>query len=105
MKKTKEQTMLIGGVRYYNSKPRDCRKCFFWKNKKVGCTLGKENCYYLAEPMETPQEKKCKNCPYANGQPCVIISCYKDLEVWLHEKRTGVRDSKAANPGGNANVI
>ena len=97
--------MLIDGVRYYTSKPRNCRKCFFWKNKKVGCTLGKENCYYLAEPMETPQEKKCKNCPYANGQPCVIISCYKDLEVWLHEKRTGVRDSKAANPGGNANVI
>ncbi len=45
----KEKTILIDGIRYYDGKPVSCRKCFFWKNRKAGCTLGKENCYYLAE--------------------------------------------------------
>ena len=58
---------MIDGVRYYAERPHDCRKCFFWKNRKVGCTLGRENCYYLAEVIKTEQEKKCENCPYAKG--------------------------------------
>ena len=29
--------------------PRSCRGCYFWKNRKTGCVLKKENCYYLAE--------------------------------------------------------
>ena len=77
----------IDGVRYYAERPHDCRKCFFWKNKKVGCTLGSKNCYYLAEVIKTEQEKKCENCPYAKGQPCVSASCYKDLEKWLRQSR------------------
>jgi hypothetical protein len=53
--KTKEdksmakETIIIDGVRYYTDRLRSCRGCFFWKNRKVGCTLKKENCYYLAE--------------------------------------------------------
>ena len=59
MKSAKRKTIMIDGVRYYAERPRDCRKCFFWKNRKVGCTLGRENCYYLAEVIKTEQEKKC----------------------------------------------
>ena len=42
-----KETIMIDGVRYYADRPRSCRGCFFWKNRKVGCTLKKENCYYL----------------------------------------------------------
>ena len=87
MKSATRKTIMIDGVRYYAERPHDCRKCFFWKNRKVGCTLGRENCYYLAEVIKTEQEKKCENCPYAKGQPCVSASCYKDLEKWLQERR------------------
>ena len=66
--KLQRKTIMIDGVRYYADRPHDCRKCFFWKNRKVGCTLGRENCYYLAEVIKTEQEKKCENCPYAKGQ-------------------------------------
>ena len=38
------ETIIIDGVRYYADRPRSCRGCFFWKNRKVGCTLKKENC-------------------------------------------------------------
>ena len=34
--------------------------CFFWKNRKVGCSLGSENCYYLAEVVKTEQEKNVR---------------------------------------------
>jgi len=44
-----KETIIIDGVRYYTDRLRSCRGCFFWKNRKVGCTLKKENCYYLAE--------------------------------------------------------
>lgn len=27
---------MIDGIRYYDDKPDTCRKCFFWKNSKVG---------------------------------------------------------------------
>ena len=48
------ETIIIDGVCYYADRPRSCRGCFFWKNRKVGCTLKKENCYYLAEsPKKT----------------------------------------------------
>lgn len=44
------KTILIDGVRYHKNRPASCRQCYFWKNRKVGCALGKENCYYLAGP-------------------------------------------------------
>ena len=54
------------------------------------------------KPM-TEQEKKCKGCPYAKGQPCVSASCYKDLEKWLQERRARtVR--KMMKEGETANV-
>ena len=48
---------MIDGVHYFADKPETCRKCFFWKNRKAGCILGTENCYYLAEVIKTEQEK------------------------------------------------
>lgn len=85
-KKTRRNTILIDGIRYYAEKPETCRMCFFWKNRKVGCILGKQNCYYLAEAVMTEQEKKCEGCCYAKGRPCVSATCYKDLEAWLRAK-------------------
>lgn len=86
-KNAKHSTILIDGIRYYAEKPESCRMCFFWKNRKVGCILGKQNCYYLAEAVMTEQEKKCEGCCYAKGQPCVSATCHKDLEAWLRAKR------------------
>mgnify|MGYP000039087935 CR=1 FL=1 len=78
-KKVRRKTILIDGIRYYDDKPDTCRKCFFWKNRKVGCVLGTQNCYYLAEAVKTEQEKKCEGCCYASGRSCVSATCYKDL--------------------------
>lgn len=97
-KKAKRKTILIDGIRYYADKPNTCRKCFFWKNRKVGCILGKQNCYYLAEAAMTAQEKKCEGCCYAKGQPCVSATCYKDLDAWLRATR-----AKRAQKEGTVN--
>lgn len=89
----KRKTKIINGVRYYADRPNDCRNCWFWKNKAVGCTLGYEKCYYLAEPIQTPQETKCSRCCYKVNGLCVSASCYQDLESWLHS----IRAAKASN--------
>lgn len=61
-----KETIMIDGVRYYADRPRSCRGCYFWKNRKTGCVLKKENCYYLAE---APKRKSpCEGCCYG---PCV----------------------------------
>ena len=66
-----KETIMIDGVRYYADRPTSCRGCFFWKNRKAGCSLKKENCYYLAE---SPKQKSlCKGCSYG---PCVSF-CMK----------------------------
>ena len=68
------KTILIDGVRYHKDRPASCRQCYFWKNRKVGCTLGKENCYYLAE---SPNKKNpCEGCCYG---PCVSFCMKKVL--------------------------
>ena len=77
-------TVTMDGIRYHASRPADCRHCFFWKNRKKGCVLGKENCYYLIEPRKGPS--KCEGCPYKRAKPCVLVPCYKDLMAPL-EKR------------------
>ena len=69
----KEQPILEGGIRYYESKPASCRRCHFWKNRKAGCILGKENCYYLAE---SPKKSPCDGCCYG---PCVSFCMKKVL--------------------------
>ena len=81
------KTKVIDGIRYHADRPDSCRSCYFYKNKAIGCILGKENCYYLAEVVMTEQEKKCEGCCYAKGQPCVSACCYKDLDKWLQERR------------------
>ena len=61
-------TVTMDGIRYHASRPADCRHCFLWKNRKKGCVLGKENCYYLIEPPKGPS--KCEGCPYKRAKPC-----------------------------------
>ncbi len=34
-KRAKRKIILIDGIRYYADRPDTCRKCFFWKNRKV----------------------------------------------------------------------
>jgi hypothetical protein len=86
-KQAKRKIILIDGIKYYDDKPETCRQCTFWKNRKVGCILGRQNCYYLAEAVMTEQEKKCEGCCYAKGRPCVSAACYKELEVWLRTQK------------------
>ena len=70
------RTILIDGVRYYAERPKSCRSCYFWKNRKAGCSLGRENCYYLAEAPE--KKSPCEGCPYGRVKPCIGV-CMKKL--------------------------
>ena len=79
-------TVTIDGIRYHASRPADCRHCFFWKNRKKGCVLGKENCYYLIEPHKGPS--KCDGCPYKRVKPCVLVPCYLRLGKNLNQRDT-----------------
>lgn len=99
MRKNKRpRVIVVDGISYYADKPETCSKCFFWKNRKVGRILGKQNCYYLAEPVKTEQEKKCEGCCYAKDQPCVSAVCYKDLNAWLQANRANrAKKEGAAN--------
>ena len=68
-----ERIITIDGRRYYADRPSNCTACFFWQNQRVGCLLGKENCYYLAE---SPRKKSpCDGCCYA---PCISF-CMKKI--------------------------
>ena len=98
-------TVTMDGIRYHASRPADCRHCFFWKNRKKGCVLGKENCYYLIAPPKGPS--KCEGCPYKRAKPCVLGPCYKDLMAplekrssapcsALHPVHTGISGSETA---------
>ena len=69
------------------------------KQKHTIILLGRQNCYYLAEPVMTAQEKKCSGCCYAKGQPCVSAACYKDLDAWL---RMGRASRMRKEGSGNA---
>jgi hypothetical protein len=63
-------TVTMDGIRYHASRPADCRHCFFWKNRKKGCVLGKENCYYLIEPPKGPSKcegERAGHVPKAGG--------------------------------------
>ena len=57
-------------TQYAADKPSDCRYCYYWKNKRKGCSLGKANCYYRISPP--PKLKSdCDGCPYGRAQPCM----------------------------------
>lgn len=68
---------------FSEDKPKDCRYCYFWKNKKVGCELGKENCYYRMTMNKKVNE--CIGCPYGRADPC-IGWCTKKImdEIRMH---------------------
>ena len=100
---SKDKIIIIDGIRYHSDRPSNCRGCYFWKNRKVGCTLGKENCYYLAEGIKTEQEKTCEECPYAKGRPCVTASCYRELRKWQRERRA-MAVQPTAKEGGLVHV-
>ena len=59
----------IKGRQYAPDRPKDCRFCYFWENRKTGCMLGVDSCYYLLDEAES--ESECKNCPYGRVSPCV----------------------------------
>lgn len=71
-------------VTYAADKPSDCSKCYFWKGTRKGCSLGKENCYYL---ISVPEKVKteCDGCPYGRDHPC-IGWCTKKImrELGIH---------------------
>ncbi len=66
----------MGNAIYAPDKPRDCSLCYFWEKKK-GCSLGGDNCYYL---ISTPEKtnNECDGCPYGRHSPC-IGWCTKQL--------------------------
>ena len=98
--KKRKKTVVIDGARYFAERPRECRNCFFWKNRKTGCILGKENCYFLTEAGKSDQEKKCENCPYAKAHPCVSATCFKDLRKWLRDpQNTTAKDNTREKEG------
>ena len=96
-KNVKPHIVLIDGVKYYSDKPETCRSCFFWKNRKVPCILGQENCYYLAEIIQSEQQKKCEGCCYASGRSCVSATCYKDLMMQFNASSNTKPKEGAAN--------
>ncbi|MDD3138340.1 MAG: hypothetical protein PHX08_05125 [Lachnospiraceae bacterium] len=60
----------MGKVKYAEDRPDNCAFCHFWVNDKIGCQLGKKNCYYLLEsPRMVPMP--CDGCPYCKGGPCI----------------------------------
>lgn len=67
---------------YAPDKPAACDRCSFYRGKRRGCCLGKENCYYLRRPLERPLSP-CIGCPYIRDMACVGV-CYKQLrpELW-----------------------
>lgn len=96
-KDVKPHIVLIDGVKYYSDKPETCRSCFFWKNRKFPCILGQENCYYLAEIIQSEQQKKCEGCCYASGRSCVSATCYKDLMAQFNASKNTEPKEGAAN--------
>ncbi len=74
-------------VSYSAEKPEDCRYCYFWKNKRKGCLLGKENCYYLIS-APPPPKSECEGCPYGLHHPCIgwcTKKILKETGVYQHE--------------------
>ena len=105
MEKQYRYTVVLEGVRYHKARPHTCRKCFFWKNKKTGCVLGTENCYFLAEKIKTPEEKKCEGCPYGRAdQICVAACCFRDLEQDMRKGRAQTVREMIREKEGNGNV-
>ena len=85
--------IVIDGKKYAEDRPKECRYCYFWENKKTGCTLGEENCYYLMTEPEDPVSA-CTNCPYSKVHPCVGWCTKKILEEKGDKKRDALSGHK-----------
>ena len=56
---------------YAADKPNDCRFCYFWKNDSTGCSLGKDNCYYL---IAVPPKPKRNGWRDEDGRVYIIFT-------------------------------
>lgn len=76
-------------AKYSSDKPKDCHYCYFWKNNKVGCELGTENCCYRVQIRKTVSE--CSDCPYGRASPCIGWCTRKILEEMglRHSRKRG----------------
>ena len=36
---SKDKIITIDGVRYHSDRPSNCRRCYFWKNRKASCII------------------------------------------------------------------
>lgn len=45
-------------TQYAADKPSDCRYCYYWKNTRKGCSLGKANC---CNGVQREHNKKLNN--------------------------------------------
>lgn len=58
-----EEVFYLSKPVYAADKPSDCHYCYFWKNGRKGCRLGRNNCYYLISLPPKPKSE-CDGCPY-----------------------------------------
>ena len=79
-KQDKEE--LVSKHFHSGEEPKSCRYCYYWKNRKVGCSLGEENCIY-EKPVQQEPKSECADCPYGRVHPC-IGWCTKKLLNELH---------------------
>lgn len=85
---------------YKEDKPKECRYCYFWSDRKEGCVLGDAGCYYVLSSAEKKKASdECENCPYGRDRPC-IGWCTKKILAHRHEKR----DMKHNEEGGSEKV-
>jgi len=84
------EVAILSGITYSPDKPKDCRYCYYWKNSKVGCELGVENCYYRVQAKKTVSE--CDGCPYGRASPCIgwcTKRILKEMGLYPSKKRGG----------------
>ena len=75
----------MGDIRYAEDKPKDCKNCYWWGGKSLGCSLGEEDCYYRLPDGEPEKEKsRCDSCPYKRSGPCIGY-CISD--IWKETRK------------------
>ena len=73
-------------IRYADDKPKDCRYCYYWGGRIRGCTLKKENCYYILPPKKVKKNASpCEGCPYGEPHPCIGY-CLRKLMAGTRQK-------------------
>ena len=80
----------LSGINYSQDKPKECRYCYFWKNNRVGCELGSDNCFYRIPQKQAISE--CDGCPYGRASPCIgwcTKRILKEMGMTPFQKRGG----------------